>query len=285
MGRIYMASDNVAIDEIRARDASPRLDSRVAEGGALPSWWPSNQPWLIHDGIDVMKHLPRQSVSMVYMDPVWPNANAGLMGQSNAEELFMLAMGEVPRITNRLLVHLGCDTDPRFLRHVPESLPFVRVFWLEYCRPNYKGRVMYGSDVAYLFGEPPASRPGNRVIPGRCMETSAQGKETEHPCPRKIEHVQYLIDKCTNPGEVVFDPFLGSGTTIMACRLTGRVGLGSELNDAYEPMIVERSMHTIQRLDQFSAPRSNRKGGEAHKTNQLDKLKVTLLNKGDSRCK
>jgi hypothetical protein len=219
--------------------------------GELPRWWPSKEPWLIHDGIDVMKHLPEGSIDMVYMDPVWPGCDAGLMGQDSAEELFQAAMDEVGRISRRLLVHLGCDTDPRFLKAVPGYLPFVRVFWLEYTRPHYKGRVMYGSDVAYLFGEPPASRPGNRVIPGRCIETAANGKESEHPCPRKIEHVKYLIEKCTNPGEIVFDPFLGSATSILACRLTGRVGLGAEINDAYEEIIRERSMSQISRIDAF----------------------------------
>jgi DNA modification methylase len=44
----------------------------------------------------------------------------------------------------------------------------------------------------------------------------------------------------TKPGELVYDPFLGSGTTLAAAELTGRVCYGMELDPKYVDVVVER---------------------------------------------
>lgn len=49
-----------------------------------------------------------------------------------------------------------------------------------------------------------------------------------------------LIKMHTAIGETVLDPFLGSGTTLKVCQLTGRKGIGYELNPNYEELIQTR---------------------------------------------
>ena len=44
----------------------------------------------------------------------------------------------------------------------------------------------------------------------------------------------------SNPGQAVYEPFMGSGTTLIAAESTGRVCLGIELNPAYVDVAVER---------------------------------------------
>jgi DNA modification methylase len=48
------------------------------------------------------------------------------------------------------------------------------------------------------------------------------------------------IQNNSSPGEAVFDPFLGSGTTLIAAETLGRVCLGIELNSQYVDVIVRR---------------------------------------------
>ena len=44
----------------------------------------------------------------------------------------------------------------------------------------------------------------------------------------------------TRRGDIVLDPFLGSGATVMACERTGRRGFGLELDPLYVDVIIRR---------------------------------------------
>ena len=48
------------------------------------------------------------------------------------------------------------------------------------------------------------------------------------------------IENNSSPGQAVYDPFLGSGTTIIAAEMTGRVCHGLELSPEYCDVIVKR---------------------------------------------
>ncbi|MFX0174299.1 MAG: DNA-methyltransferase [Candidatus Hodarchaeota archaeon] len=60
------------------------------------------------------------------------------------------------------------------------------------------------------------------------------------PFPESIPY--RLIRMHTVIGETVLDPFLGSGTTLKVCRLTGRAGIGYEINPKYSNLIKTRIM-------------------------------------------
>ena len=61
------------------------------------------------------------------------------------------------------------DSDPRFLAGVPASLPFRRATWLRYAAPSYKGPVLVGAEVAYVFGDFRMAFKGQVVWPGEIL--------------------------------------------------------------------------------------------------------------------
>jgi DNA modification methylase len=65
-------------------------------------------------------------------------------------------------------------------------------------------------------------------------------EKTEHPCQFPIGLVQRLIKALTNKGDWVFDPFLGTGTTICAAILEERKGIGAETVPKYQQIAEER---------------------------------------------
>jgi DNA modification methylase len=69
-----------------------------------------------------------------------------------------------------------------------------------------------------------------------------------------LELPELCIKAGTKQGDVVLDPFLGSGTVAEVARLNNRIGLGFELNPKYEPLIIDRSMAEIGNLDSLFAP-------------------------------
>jgi len=65
-------------------------------------------------------------------------------------------------------------------------------------------------------------------------------ENTAHPTTKPLELIEIFIKASSNTGDVVFDPMCGSGTTLLACRRTGRNGIGFEINPDYEEIIKKR---------------------------------------------
>jgi site-specific DNA-methyltransferase (adenine-specific) len=61
-----------------------------------------------------------------------------------------------------------------------------------------------------------------------------------HPAPFPIELPRRCIKLFSYVGDTVLDPFLGSGTTLIACMETDRVGIGVEIDEKYCRLAVER---------------------------------------------
>lgn len=64
--------------------------------------------------------------------------------------------------------------------------------------------------------------------------------EKGHPCPRPLDQVIAVVENFTLPGGVVLDPFLGSGTTALACLQTGRDIVGIEIDAGYHAITRRR---------------------------------------------
>jgi site-specific DNA-methyltransferase (adenine-specific)/modification methylase len=54
-----------------------------------------------------------------------------------------------------------------------------------------------------------------------------------HPTQKPLELVKRTIVASTNKGDLVFDPFMGSGTTAVAAKMLGRRFIGTEMNANY----------------------------------------------------
>ena len=67
-----------------------------------------------------------------------------------------------------------------------------------------------------------------------------QDAQTVHGTQKPVECMRRPILNNSSPGQAVYEPFMGSGTTLIAAETTGRVCLGIELNPAYVDVGVER---------------------------------------------
>jgi DNA modification methylase len=64
--------------------------------------------------------------------------------------------------------------------------------------------------------------------------------ETGHGTQKPVECMARPIRNNSSPGQAVYEPFSGSGTTLIACEMEGRVCHAIELNPAYVDVAVER---------------------------------------------
>jgi DNA modification methylase len=85
--------------------------------------------------------------------------------------------------------------------------------------------------------------PGGRKKHGDVVEG--------HPCPRPLHQVSHVIEQWVIPDGVAIDPFMGSGTTGVACVKTGRKFIGIELDRGYFDIAVKRIEKALQERDQL----------------------------------
>jgi len=71
-------------------------------------------------------------------------------------------------------------------------------------------------------------------------EASRVGPQMEHPAVFPIAFPSELIAAYTQYGEVVLDPFMGSGTTLVAAKQLGRRAIGIEIEEKYCEIAVDR---------------------------------------------
>jgi DNA modification methylase len=74
------------------------------------------------------------------------------------------------------------------------------------------------------------------------MSESSQGDKAayKHPAPFMIKDVEKLISLFTKKGMTVLDPFVGSGTTLIAAGNLDRKSIGIDLNEEYHQLFLER---------------------------------------------
>ena len=85
---------------------------------------------------------------------------------------------------------------------------------------------------------------GHNWYSDRCQTTvldfNKPLRNGEHPTMKPVELFAYQIQNSTKKGEIVLDLFGGSGTTIIACEQTGRIGYSMELDPKYCDVIIKR---------------------------------------------
>ncbi|MCC6223820.1 MAG: site-specific DNA-methyltransferase [Thermoleophilia bacterium] len=98
----------------------------------------------------------------------------------------------------------------------------------------------------YLVADP---RPHKKNARGRCLGNVIRIPAYRPPNVKELgyhvaaypeELVALMIESFTDPGDVVLDPFLGSGTTLKVARWMDRHGIGIEINESFEELIERR---------------------------------------------
>jgi site-specific DNA-methyltransferase (adenine-specific) len=84
--------------------------------------------------------------------------------------------------------------------------------------------------------------------------TNQRDRDGRHPTEKPIPLMRELLQDFTNPGQTILDPFMGSGTTGVACAKMGRKFIGIELDRKYFDIACERITRAYEQGDMFSEP-------------------------------
>lgn len=61
-----------------------------------------------------------------------------------------------------------------------------------------------------------------------------------HPTQKPVDMIEFMISKFSDKGDVILDPFMGSGSTAVACINTNRSFIGIEIDNDYFNIAKER---------------------------------------------
>ena len=213
---------------------------------------------LIHgDCLKIIKNLPHDSVDMVLTDPPYllhGGAGGGIGRNRNflkeladsdlqggfAVDLFLESLFGLFR-------HKECFNGVFFcsIKQVADYLNFAKSHGLQYglgvwhktnppplCNNKYLGDIEYWIYIkgkrARLGGE-----FGDKSMVYRSPINITDKKRYKHATIKPVPMLEKFLNVHTNSDDLVFDPFMGSGSTGVACLNSGRRFIGIEINETY----------------------------------------------------
>lgn len=123
-------------------------------------------------------------------------------------------------------------------------------------RPNkWAGTVMHGTDRQPDGSTKPISGLGKEIKPYgmrfNWWRLTNNSNKTTHPAPMPYAMAHDHIVSWSNAGDTILDPFMGSGTTLVACANLGRKGIGIELDPDYFEIACKRVEEAYRQPDMF----------------------------------
>jgi len=109
------------------------------------------------------------------------------------------------------------------------------------------------SDERIYWMEKDGTHVWNGVGNNRTTVWAIPPKENEgtHVCPFPLELIHPPITCVSNVSDIIFEPFSGSGTTIIACEQLGRKCRAMEISPAYVAVTLERYYQATKKQPQL----------------------------------
>ncbi|WP_219894313.1 DNA modification methylase [Aquisediminimonas profunda] len=112
--------------------------------------------------------------------------------------------------------------------------------------------------------------------------SSASTMLGNHPTPKPVELVADALLDVTRRGDIVLDPFMGSGTTIIAAEKTGRIAVGIELDPKYVDLAVRRWQDATGLVAELAETRQS--FGDVAKARLLETECASEARAGEDQC-
>jgi adenine-specific DNA-methyltransferase len=202
------------------------------------------------DCVRVMAEMPADSVDLVVTDPPYLARYRARDGRTVANDhpaggsAWLYASFEhlyrVLKPDRFCVSFYGWHRADRFLRAWRRAgfRPVAHFVWVKDYHSNARF-ARYSHEAAYLLakGDPPLPAVSLRDV----LEWQYTGDEL-HPTQKPVMAILPLIMAYSQRGDIVLDPFAGSGTTAVAAQVLGRRFIGIEVEPVYAQVATERVM-------------------------------------------
>jgi DNA modification methylase len=198
------------------------------------------------DCLEVMKEIPDKSVDAVITDPPYGlgfEYNTFEDTQDNLKDLINKVMPEILRVSNCSAITCGHT-------NVWSYPPAKWIAAWVYGTTNARNSFGFTSWQPILcYGKDPYLAHGMGARMDVINDSHVPGRNIEHPCPKSIEFMRkFVIRFSALKDDTILDPFMGSGTTGVACVQIGRKFIGIEIDPKYFEIAVKRIKDAQQQM-------------------------------------
>lgn len=197
------------------------------------------------DCIDVLASFPAESVDLVVTDPPYLaryKDRSGRTVHNDADDTWLTpAFAEVYRVMrpDTLCVSFyGWHRVDLFMAAWRKAglYPVGHIVWTKHYCSNRRF-LAYRHEQAYLLAK---GRPRQPEQPIPDTLPWAYSRNRHHPTEKSSESLKPLIRSFSSPGQIVLDPFAGSGSTLLAAKQLNRQYIGIELDDRHAATAMRR---------------------------------------------
>jgi hypothetical protein len=100
-----------------------------------------------------------------------------------------------------------------------------------------------GQPIFYYGKDPYLAKQLGRLP--NCFASTESAGDSEHPCPKPIGQMKWLVNRASLDGDIILDPFMGSGTTLRAAKDLGRKAIGIEIEERYCEIAAKRMAQEV----------------------------------------
>lgn len=197
------------------------------------------------DCISIMRSLPANCIDFILTDPPYlvryqDREGRSIQNDSNSEWL-VPAFSEAYRVLkqDRFMISFYGWTQVDKFFHAWRSAGFRIVGHLVF-RKQYASKsrfLKYQHEQAYLLVKGKPALPENPIAD--VIDMPYSGNKL-HPTQKPVIALKPLIEAFTQPGDIMLDPFCGSGSSLLAAKILNRRYLGIELDSKYHAAANER---------------------------------------------
>ena len=193
------------------------------------------------DCLELMRDIPDKSIDLIVTDPPYgkkadkgtngfgTSKNRRYQGGWDNQRPDKQVFDEMFRISKNLII-FGAN-------YFCDMLPFSNhwIFWDKKGDISFKNPFADGELIYTTF-----TSPIKKVVFKQQGFITDSKDKRYHPTQKPSELIQMLIEQYSKEGDIVLDPFLGSGTTAVACVNTNRHYIGFELDPQYYDIACKR---------------------------------------------
>ena len=214
------------------------------------------------DCLQLMKEIPDESIDLLITDPPFLYVKGGCknryINKQISEELGNFGEKEIfefldlaKKKLKKINIYCFCSRLqlPIYFKWIEQNKKKFDLLIWDKCKIDIKTSKNYCNDIEYIIRIYESGVSLNKITKYNNIVDSSyycklqkypQPKLKQHPTPKPIDLIEKYIILSTKENDIVLDPFMGSGSTGIACVKTNRNFIGIELDENYFNIAKER---------------------------------------------